>query len=221
MPGSTSTFGRPDRWQKMGEAGQPHVGHQLALDALKRAMDAYAPISISTWSLFRELCRHKSVPKGVRLYEQGVVPRSFAFVYTGLFRVFVTDTNGKEYNKNFFAEGQFPGTMAALLTSTSSRSAIEALEDSVVIEIDFTGFRELLFQAEDLMRFQIHYLEKNWLLAKDTREIELVQDDAQARYHHFLERFPALSSRIPQYHIASHLGITPTQLSRVRAKARS
>ena len=64
--------------------------------------------------------------------------------------------------------------------------------------------------------FQIHYLEKNWLLAKDAREIELVQEDATARYLRFIDEYPRLVERLPQYHIALHLGITPTQLSRIR-----
>jgi hypothetical protein len=73
-----------------------------------------------------------------------------------------------------------------------------------------------MFQKEDLKLFQIHYLEQNWLLAKDEREIEIVQDNATTRYLRFTRAYPNLVDRLPQYHIASHLGITPTQLSRIR-----
>ncbi|WGL15018.1 hypothetical protein PVT68_09520 [Microbulbifer bruguierae] len=45
-----------------------------------------------------------------------------------------------------------------------------------------------------------------------------MQEDAGARYQQFLRDFPKLAARLPQYHIASHLGITPTQLSRIRKK---
>ena len=47
-------------------------------------------------------------------------------------------------------------------------------------------------------------------------EIEIVQEDATARYLHFIDKHSSLVDRLPQYHIASHLGITPTQLSRIR-----
>lgn len=96
--------------------------------------------------------------------------------------------------------------------------SIQALEDSAIIEIDFPRFRELLYRSEDLKLFQIHYLEANWLLAKDARETQLVQQDASERYQRLLAERPQLVSRLPQYHIASHLGITPTQLSRIRRK---
>ena len=106
--------------------------------------------------------------------------------------------------------------MTALLTSSPSLLEFEAIEDSLIVEIEFAGYRDIMLEKDDLKLFQIHYLEKNWLLAKDSREIEIVQKDAAARYLRFREEYPALIKRLPQYHIASHLGITPTQLSRIR-----
>jgi hypothetical protein len=99
-----------------------------------------------------------------------------------------------------------------------STLTFEAVEDALIIEIDFSAYRKLMIAKDDLKLFQIYYLEKNWLLAKDAREIEIVQDDATTRYLHFIEQYPNLVERLPQYHIASHLGITPTQLSRIRKK---
>ena len=94
--------------------------------------------------------------------------------------------------------------------------AFEAIEESLIIEIDFSGYRKLMIERSDLKLFQIYYLEKNWLLAKDAREIEIVQEDATVRFLRFVHENPTLVERLPQYHIASHLGITPTQLSRIR-----
>ena len=111
--------------------------------------------------------------------------------------------------------------MAALLTNTPSKFTIEALEESDIIEIEFNRFRQLLNTSHDLALFQIHYLERNWLLAKEPREVAFVQADAAHRYQQFKAESPNLIDRIPQYHIASHLGITPTQLSRIRKKAQN
>ena len=189
-----------------------------AFDALKKVMDSYSPISDTTWAALRLICEFQNVPKNHLIYPSAQLPTSFAFVYSGLFRVFSTDEGGNEYNKNFFDEGTFPGSMTALLTETPSQFSIESLEPSVIIKIDFKAFRKLLIATDDLKLFQIYYLEKNWLLAKDAREVEIVQENASQRYKRFLETYSSISSRIPQYHIASHLGITPTQLSRIRKK---
>ena len=190
----------------------------LAFKALRQSMHQYAELSDSTWQSLTDFCHFRAICKHEDLYSLGDVPRSFSYVYTGLFRVYVLDDHGREYNKNFFFEDRFPGSMAAALTQTPSKAGIQALEDSRIIEIELQPFRDLMFKSEDLKNFQIHYLEQNWLIAKDAREIALVQDDATARYTRFLETYPQVAERIPQYHIAAHLGVTPTQLSRIRKK---
>jgi CRP-like cAMP-binding protein len=189
---------------------------ESALGALHQSIESYSAICEPTWDALRAICRVGRVPAGEVLYAAGVVPDSFAFVYRGLLRVYVTDEKGNEYNKNFFDEGKYPGAMVALLTGAPSTASIEALEDSIVVTIDFRAYRKLLQERHDLKMYHIHYLEKNWLLAKDSREIEIVQEDATRRYLRFLDTHASVAGRLPQYHIASHLGITPTQLSRIR-----
>ncbi|WP_246119326.1 Crp/Fnr family transcriptional regulator [Aliikangiella coralliicola] len=191
---------------------------KLAFAELKKVMDSYFPISDETWQGMKNICQFSEIEKDAILYRVGELPQSFSFVYSGLFRLFVVDDKGHEYNKIFFDERTFPGSMTALLTSSPSQYTIESLEPSVIITINFKGFRKLLLEQDDLKLFHINYLEKNWLLAKDAREVEIVQEDASQRYERFLLEHSAISSRIPQYHIASHLGITPTQLSRIRKK---
>lgn len=184
--------------------------------ALRNSLVSYAPISDKTWEALKGISKFRSLPKNTLLYSAGNMPQSYAYVYQGLMRCFACDENGKEYNKNFFDEGMFPGAMTALLTASPSMLSFESIEDTLLIEIDFLSYRKLMVESSDLKLFQIYYLEKNWLLAKDSREIEIVQDDATARYLRFIDEKPTLVNRLAQYHIASHLGITPTQLSRIR-----
>jgi CRP-like cAMP-binding protein len=189
-----------------------------AFIALKQTMESYSPVSDETWSALKAICKFRMICKHHILYHAGKVPTSYSFVYSGLFRKFVTDEKGNEYNKFFFDESTFPGSMAALLTSTPSKFTIEALEPSLIIEINFKDYRKLLIEKHDLKLFQIYYLEKNWLLLKEAREVSIVQNNATQRYQKFLTEYPSLEERLAQYHIASHLGITPTQLSRIRKK---
>lgn len=195
------------------------MNQEQAFIQLRQAMSGYYPLSDATWQALRSICQYRQVARQDLICRVGEVPRSFAFVCQGLFRVFVLDEKGNEFNKNFFQEGRFPGSMTALLRQEPSLHSIQALEDSVIIEIDFKAFRDLLYRSEDLKLFQIHYLETHWLLDKDTREVRLVQQDAAERYQAFRQEYPELLARLPQYHIASHLGVTPTQLSRIRKKS--
>ncbi|OUS28203.1 hypothetical protein A9Q99_11725 [Gammaproteobacteria bacterium 45_16_T64] len=184
--------------------------------ALRESLASYSSIGDDTWDALMGISTFRSLPKGCLLYRAGDTPTTYAYVYRGLVRGYVCDEKGNEYNKNFFDEGTFPGSMTALLTSTSSAFAFEAIEETLIIEIDFLAYRQLMIEKDDLKLFQIYYLEKNWLLAKDAREVEIVQEDATERYLRFVEDHANLVDRLAQYHIASHLGITPTQLSRIR-----
>lgn len=189
-----------------------------AFTALQQAMNAYSPVSESTWCKLLGISKYRELKKQQTLYALGEIPESFSFVVSGLLRSYITDEKGTEYNKNFFYEGTFPGSMTALLQHQPSQFAIVTLEPTSIIEIDFKAYRSLLVEQDDLKLFQIYYLEKNWLLAKDAREIAIVQEDATQRYLRFIRDYPFLVERLPQHHIASHLGITPTQLSRIRKK---
>ena len=60
-------------------------------------------------------------------------------------------------------------------------------------------------------------LAEDFFLQEEKREMSLVILDAQERYALFQEEFPGLEFDIPQYQVASYLGITPVQLSRIRA----
>ena len=191
---------------------QPHYAH------LERVINTYSPLSQQAWDAYLGCCKARTVVKGETLYSLGEKPNSFAFVHTGLFRAFVRGENGDEFNKNFFSEGRFPGSMSSLLTDENSDLEVQALEGSEIIEINHQQYRDVLFKFPDLMIFHIHYLEAHWLIEKEPREISLLQLEATERYLHFLQKFELILHRLPQFHIASYLGITPTQLSRIKKK---
>jgi hypothetical protein len=53
-------------------------------------------------------------------------------------------------------------------------------------------------------------------VGNEKKQLEMVLMDTTERYLIFKEQHPGLEDVIPQYHIASYLGISPTQLSRIR-----
>ena len=165
-------------WPPMAAAGailpsmstRPVIPQQ-DLETLRARMEAYAPLGQGTWEEFVGLCRSRLLAKGDFYVRAGEVPTEFGFLAAGLIRVFVSDEDGDEYNKVFFEEGGFPGSMAALLGGTPSRFGIQALEPTRLVSIDFAGFRDQLQRSRELLWFQVRYLEENWLMAKEAREV--------------------------------------------------
>ncbi len=188
----------------------------LAFSHLKQTIDSYAILDDKSWQALLACCKVTTLDKSQIRYEIGHIPTSFSFLHKGLMRASAIDENGNEHNKNFFNEGRFPGCMSALLTKKPSLIAIQALETCEVIDVNFERFREALFIHKGLMKFHIYYLERHWLLEKEPKEMSYLQLEAKDRYQAFLATYPDIAHRLPQYHIASYLGITPTQLSRIK-----
>ncbi|MFY4807324.1 Crp/Fnr family transcriptional regulator [Aliarcobacter butzleri] len=105
--------------------------------------------------------------------------------------------------------------MVALLTNTPITSIVQALEDSIVVDIQHDKYIEILAKYNDLKMYHILYLEKHWIMQKDDNGYSLVLEDAKQRYERFKKEFEHIISRLSQYQIASYLGISPTHLSRI------
>lgn len=163
----------------------------------------------------------KRFKKGDILLCLGDVATELYFINQGLLRTYFSDIDGNIYNKNLFLENSFAGSKVSLLQNKPSEFAIEALEDTTVLVFPYKDYRDLIDTHKDMKDFYIAYLEQHWVIEKERIEVALVLEDATQRYLSYLEKYPNIEKRIAQHHIAAHLGITPTQLSRIRKNLKS
>jgi CRP-like cAMP-binding protein len=138
-----------------------------------------------------------------------------AFVQEGVLRAFTSSPEGVDYNKTFFVEDDFMGVYYALLLNRPSHLSVQALTPCQLMVADFDAVQRLYEHHPMIERFARRQAEMLFIV-KEQREIDLVTLDAKARYEKFQRENPGLEQRVAQFHIASHLGITPTQLSRIR-----
>ena len=78
-----------------------------------------------------------------------------------------------------------------------------------------------LYQAQPVYERFGRELAERLLVHKERRARSLLQEDAATRYRQFVEGEPGLGQRVPLYHVASYLGITPESLSRIRRADRT
>jgi CRP-like cAMP-binding protein len=149
------------------------------------------------------------------LVRAGEPARQVAFVQEGVVRAYFTTPEGKEYNKTFFTAPEFAGAYAALVTQTESRISVQCLTACRLLLAPWAGIVSLYAQHRSIETLA-RLLAEQYFVVKEQREIELVTHNARQRYQRFQAEYPGLEQVIPQYHIASYLGITPTQLSRIR-----
>jgi signal-transduction protein with cAMP-binding, CBS, and nucleotidyltransferase domain len=185
---------------------------------LREACKPYRDFSDKSFEEFEKILTLKKVKKGEVLQDIYAPAKYIYFICQGILRTYYLSEDGIIYTKNLFSENYFSASKVSLITKENSYLCIDALEDSIVIYINYEDYRKLIDTNDEFKTFYINYLEKNWIIVKEKNEISLILDDATKRYKDFISKNPNIENRIAQHHIANHLGITPTQLSRIRKK---
>lgn len=175
----------------------------------------YYPLSEETIKDLLDICTEEYYRKNDLLLESGSMARYYYFLKSGLIGYYTVDEQGNNIYKIFFEENSFVASTAAIIKNEPSDFNIVALEDCAVIQYPAKAYRGLLEKHHDLALFHMYYLEKNWVVKKEPLEVSLKYETAKKRYLQLLEN-TTLYNRLKQHHIASYLGITPTQLSRIK-----
>ncbi|MGE8432539.1 Crp/Fnr family transcriptional regulator [Chryseobacterium joostei] len=178
-------------------------------------VNQYHLLSKESITALLSICTEEKYHKNDLLLESGSMARYYYFIKSGLVGYYTIDEEGSSIYKIFFEENSFVASTAAIIKNEPSDFNIIALEDCSVIQYPVKAYRELLEKHHDLALFHIHYLEKNWVVKKEPLEVSLKFENAKQRYLLLLEN-QSLYKRLKQHQIASYLGITPTQLSRIK-----
>ncbi|KAA3630395.1 MAG: Crp/Fnr family transcriptional regulator [Bacteroidetes bacterium] len=191
----------------------------MHLDHFFENIQKIQPLTPEAKKALADLLEIIELKKSDFLFREGDRVHHAGFLIKGVIRVYY-NKDGNEYNKTFFIPGTFPTPLTALLTSGVSQLDFQALTDCVIVRFPYRKFKELFDRHRSLERLMLRILEQIWI-KKERHDIHMVTNDATTNYFIFRKEFPGLEQQIPQYHIASYLGITPIQLSRIRAKLSS
>jgi CRP-like cAMP-binding protein len=157
----------------------------------------------------------KTFRKGQFLLHAGEVCAYAFFVEKGLLRSFTTDESGKEHVIQFGPENWFVTDRSSAYFQEPSDFAIEAIEETTVVLIDTAFISNASALYLSFMRFNEKALQGH-IRQLQKRINLLLSATAEMRYLDFIRLYPDLPLRVPQWMIASYLGITPESLSRVR-----
>lgn len=180
-------------------------------------INSLSPISEKVLMEMVSILRKVEIEKFDYFVKEGEISREIGFLEKGIVRAFYINEAGKEYNKTFFTAPNFIGSYASIITGLPNRLPQQALTKCIVWKfsiIDLERLTEKYPEIEKLRRRMAEYL----FLRNEKRELEIALLDAQDRYLILLNEFPDIETFVPQYHIATYLGISPTQLSRIRKK---
>ncbi|WKS96137.1 Crp/Fnr family transcriptional regulator [Riemerella columbina] len=157
----------------------------------------------------------KKVKKGQLILQAGEVGDFTVFVEKGLLRMYSIDRDGKEHIIQFAPEHWLISDRNSLFFGETSQFYIEAIEDSEVLILDAEFFTQLVKRFPQMAKPQDILLQKH-IRNLQNRVNALLGASAEERYLDFIKMYPDILLRVPQWMVASYLGITPESLSRVR-----
>ena len=189
--------------------------NEKGLKQFRQTITQMADIPEAEWNHVSRQLSEREFKKNQYLIQAGEISKNFYFITRGMVRFFYSTQDGKEFNKHFAMENQFAGSMHSLSLNAPCGFYIQALEKTTTLVLPHKVMQTSYQRHpcwDRLGRKNAEYM----FLFKEAREKELLLDSLETRYHRFLKNFPGISERIPQYHIASYLGVTDVALSRIR-----
>lgn len=166
---------------------------------------------------FNTFLRPKTLRKKAFLQHAGEVTQSVSFVSKGILRSYSIDQKGEEHIMQFAPEEWWVSDIYSGLTGKPSQLFIDAIENSEILILGH-DYQEKLFVEIPAFERYFRLLAQNRFLALQERISNALNETAEQKYRHFLEKYPTLPQRVPQHQIASYLGIQPETLSRLRRK---
>ena len=171
----------------------------------------------SEWQWLKSNLNKKVYSPGTALFRQGDCDAGVHYLESGLVRYYYLTEEGVERNHTFAAEGNLVGCLPACAGRGVNTFSVEAIERTYTFKIPGPVYLTLDERHPCWLRFKLRLME-HVALRKEAREATFLLDSAEVRYQRFLSDYGEVAERIPQYHIASWLGISPVALSRIRKR---
>lgn len=188
----------------------------MNLDLIRKFYENFIPLNEDDWKLLEPKLRFQKLKKSEFLQTEGVICNDVTFVNSGLLKCYHV-IDGKEYIEAFFSQGEYCADYCSFLLREPGKLFIEALEDCELVLLDYDSVQVLYDKVKDFQKFG--RLMAEFLFTQiSLRNNSLLFESPELRYTKFSKNRPDLLQRVPQYMIASYLGVTPEALSRIRKR---
>ena len=172
-------------------------------------------ISSEIENKLNEIIIEKKLVKGEIVLSDNSLKKEHIFVTSGCLRSFYKTENGKEQTVQFAIKNWWISDYMTLYTNKKSVLTIESLTHSKILVIENENIEKFYKEFPQFEVFQRKNFEKR-IAALQKRVLSLLMLSASEKYNQFITDYHAFEKVIPNYQIASFLGITPESLSRVR-----
>ena len=187
---------------------------QTKLNNLIKKITEYISVSEQDIDLTGKLFIRKEFHKNDCIHTAGSICKDFFYIEKGIVTHY-TSSDDKETVIYFSSENEFVCDFDSFISKKPSKKSFIAIEDTVIYSISYDNLQQFYTKVKEGERFGRLYLES--VFAETINHlISVFTESAEKRYLDFLKKFKHIQQRVPQYYIASFIGVTPQSLSRIR-----
>lgn len=160
---------------------------------------------------------YKELSKKEFLLQPGETSSTMNFIVEGCMRSYYLDENAQEHTLQLGIEEWWINDLYSYLSRKKTRMYVQALEKTYLIQLPRKELEQLYVDVPEISNFFRIKIQNAYVVTQE-RVIDSMADEAYDRYERFRKSYRNIEQRVPQYIIASYLGITPEFLSYLRKK---
>ncbi|MEM9545321.1 MAG: Crp/Fnr family transcriptional regulator [Bacteroidota bacterium] len=177
----------------------------------------YVKLSEAEKEKFTSIIRTTRVKKRQFIVQPGFICQYRNYIVEGAFRVYYLDKDGKEHTVSIGIEDWFVTDFYSYISQEPATHYAEALENSVIFQMKYEDIEPLCSEIHALSEYFRLTTERAFAYSRK-RVISNISKTAEERYLEYLERYPQIVNRVPQYVLASYLGMSAEFLSKIRSR---
>lgn len=189
------------------------------MEQLFQYIDRYIDLSVEDKLLIASHGKIRHYLKGQYIVQQGDISDCENFVVRGCARTFYLDREGNEHVVKFAIKNWWVGDLGSFISREPATYHVQCLDSTEVVQFTYDVMEYLYRKVPLLERFFRLIIQKAYV-ASEKRIIANFSMTARERYLDFLDKYPEIEQMVPQYMIASYIGITKEFLSKIRSELR-
>ncbi len=189
----------------------------MEIESLLTYISRHIDLSEQEISLLCEHGKIRNYLKGQFIVQQGDVCKYESYIISGCAKTFFIDQEGNEHVVMFAIEDWWTSDLGSFIMQQPADYNVQCLEKTKVVQFSHESLELMYAQIPKLERF-FRIIIQNAFVASQKRVVRNLSLPAKERYLIFRKQYPEIEQRVPQYLIASYLGITKQFLSKIRAE---
>ena len=180
-------------------------------------IDKFVKLTEEEKELFSSYFKEVKIKKRQLIVQPNFTAKHRNYVFKGAFRAYVVADEGQDHTISFAIEDWWITDYNSYIFQQPATMFVVAIEDSIILQLDYEKEQELKLQNHKFETF-FRIIAERGLAFHQRRIISNLTHTAEERYENFLSKYPLIVQRVPQYALASYLGMTTEFLSRIRNK---